>query len=180
MQLILQATIYKKINTKKFPCDETNAFKLTKCYNEFYMKKLKCKFPWIKSGDFSSLEKCESKHKTKDLVELIKKVNTEELNDEIVAFGCNITNCDSVKWASSSLQTVPLPNDPGRVFFSLIFPSSAKVLVIEESLAYTMKNLLADFGGFAGIFVGASIMTIYDLLLNFGSKAGHAIRKFFE
>ena len=23
-------------------------------------------------------------------------------------------------------------------------------------------------------------MTIYDLLLNFGSKAGHAIRKFFE
>ena len=91
------------------------------------MKKLNCKFPWIKSGDYSSMERCGSKHKTKDLVELIKKVNTEQLNDEIAAHGCNVTNCESVKWASSSLQTTEVPNRPGIVFFSLIFPSSAKV-----------------------------------------------------
>ena len=40
-----------------------------------------------------------------------------------------------------------------------------QVLVIQESLSYTKINLLADIGGYSGIFLGASIVTLYDSIV---------------
>ena len=40
-----------------------------------------------------------------------------------------------------------------------------KVEVIEEHLAYTGANFMADLGGYTGIFIGASLMTIFDLII---------------
>lgn len=134
------------------------------------MKKLNCSFPWTSSRNQSTLQTCGSKHKVKDLVELIKKVNTGELMDEVATFGCNVSNCKSVKWRISSSQNVEIPYK-GKVWFGLVFPSSSKVLVVEESLAYTMSNLLADFGGYAGIFVGASIINLYDSIIHLAKTA---------
>ena len=37
--------------------------------------------------------------------------------------------------------------------------------VTEESLAYTKVDFLGDFGGYVGMFVGASVVTIYDLII---------------
>ena len=47
----------------------------------------------------------------------------------------------------------------------------SQVQVIQESFAYTEEDLLADFGGYTGIFVGASLMTLYDLIFFAFSKA---------
>ena len=37
--------------------------------------------------------------------------------------------------------------------------------VIKEHLAYTGANFMADLGGYTGIFIGASLMTIFDLII---------------
>ena len=38
-------------------------------------------------------------------------------------------------------------------------------MMIEESLAYSNEDFLGDLGGYTGIFIGGSILTIYDMML---------------
>ena len=40
-----------------------------------------------------------------------------------------------------------------------------KVEVIEEFLDYTFPDLLSDFGGYLGMFIGASILSCYDAII---------------
>ena len=42
--------------------------------------------------------------------------------------------------------------------------------VTEESLAYTKADFLGDFGGYVGMFVGASVVTVYDLIVVLSTK----------
>ena len=70
----LEPIINRKINTRNYKCYEENNVEQTKCLNHFYMSKLNCTFPWLKSTR-QSLEKCGSKHLIKDLVNLIDKVS---------------------------------------------------------------------------------------------------------
>ena len=41
------AVIKQKTKTHNYDCHENNSMKLTKCYDEFYMRKLGCSFPWF-------------------------------------------------------------------------------------------------------------------------------------
>ena len=41
------AVIRKKTKTHKYACHENNSMKVTECYDEFYMRKLGCSFPWL-------------------------------------------------------------------------------------------------------------------------------------
>ena len=36
---------------------------------------------------------------------------------------------------------------------------------MEESLAYTLTNLVAEFGGYLGILMGVSILSLYDIII---------------
>ena len=41
------AVMNEKTKTHKYDCHEDNSLKLTECYDEFYMRKLGCSFPWF-------------------------------------------------------------------------------------------------------------------------------------
>ena len=135
------------------------------------MMKLNCSFPWIKNTQIQ-YETCSSNHKVNNLVKLIDEVNlgTPDLMKEIEDFGCNEQNCVKTNWRIASWQKIHLQNRTGITYFKLTFPSAKKVSVTEESLAYTKLDLLADIGGYAGIFIGASMITIYDMILAFLMK----------
>ena len=49
--------------------------------------------------------------------------------------------------------------------------------VTEESLAYTKVDFLGDFGGYVGMFVGASVVTIYDMIVVLLDKTRTLIEK---
>ena len=48
-----------------------------------------------------------------------------------------------------------------HIFICNFFP---KVQVIEEILAYKFPDLVADFGGYLGLLLGASIVSMYDII----------------
>ena len=140
---------------------------MTDCYDDFYMMKLNCSFPWT-SFKNDKYAKCGTQQKISDLVNLINEVNmgSQEIMKEIKDFGCNEQNCHQTTWEMSSFQKIILNDKPGLSYLKLTFPSSKKVSVMEESLAYTELDLLADIGGYAGIFVGASMIALYDSTLS--------------
>ena len=152
---------------------------MTQCFNDFYMMKLNCSFPWLKSKNDKYL-KCNAQNRVNDLVNLINEVNqgTPDVMKEIKDFGCNEQNCQQTNWKMSSWQKVYLKERPGESFLKLTFPSSKKISVMEESFAYTKLDLLADIGGYAGIFIGASILTLYDATLSLLSNVWIYFRKY--
>ena len=52
---------------------------------------------------------------------------------------------------------------------TLMMPSD-EVEIHEEVRLYTMANFIADFGGFLGLLLGASVLSLFDIVLNFWSK----------
>ena len=159
------------------------SFKIAKCYDNFYMLKLNCSFPWNDSYN-GSLTKCGSNDFLRDLVKIVNDLSNPESDvmDEIKEFGCTVGLCETTTWHLINEGYKVSTRD--YAYLNLEFPSSSKVWnqfieskiwsnsncffkveVIEEHLAYTGANFMADLGGYTGIFIGASLMTIFDLFI---------------
>ena len=46
-----------------------------------------------------------------------------------------------------------------------LFMPSNEVEIIQQVRLYTMTNFIADFGGYLGLLLGASMMSLFDLIL---------------
>ena len=95
------------------------------CYDNFYMEKLNCSFPWIKRHN-ATLQKCGPKHKIQDLIDIIDQGDDEEVSD---LNNCNISNCQTITWRYYLQDTLFPNNDKG--FISFLFPSHAKASKIK-------------------------------------------------
>ena len=49
-------------------------------------------------------------------------------------------------------------------FYFSFFSQHLQIVVTEEVLAYTIEDLVADFGGYLGLLLGASILSMYDFI----------------
>ena len=46
-----------------------------------------------------------------------------------------------------------------------LFMPSKELEIIQQVRLYTMTNFIADFGGYLGLLLGASMMSLFDLIL---------------
>ena len=69
----LKPSIKRNIKTKNYNCYEKSDMEQTNCLNNFYMSKMNCTFPWLKTT-IESKEKCGAKNFIKDLEFLIDYV----------------------------------------------------------------------------------------------------------
>ena len=60
-------------------------------------------------------------------------------------------------------------NELNGTMVTLMMPSD-EVEIHEEVRLYTIANFIADFGGFLGLLLGASVLSLFDIVLNFWSK----------
>ena len=47
--ITFKAEVFQSVKTKENFCNEENSLKITNCYDNFYMLKLNCSFPWLKN-----------------------------------------------------------------------------------------------------------------------------------
>ena len=86
-----------KIKRRNYNCDESNSVQLTKCLDEFYMKKLNCSFPWLQT-EFLNLQKCWKNHYIDDLKKLLKNVSKIYGKHSEEVEQCLTPNCVTTKW----------------------------------------------------------------------------------
>ena len=144
-------TIFKSVNTKHQACNEENSLKVTQCFDDFYMSKINCSFPWLESDNGSGLPKCGSKHKVYDLIRLIKGMADpdNQIHEELSSKGCNIPNCVNTKWREEKSDGIIHFNfttdkfDLGRSCMTNVFPSSSKVIKIltNKNISCMIQNI---------------------------------------
>ncbi len=91
---------------------------------------------------------------------------------EVKDFGCLEENCNQIDWDILWTENDRFPGDEGQfvAFAQLTFQGNIPATVIKHSLAYTFPNFVADFGGYLGLFLGASILSVFDVLWNYCLK----------
>lgn len=162
-------------------CDSENKLDESNCYVDFITSKMGCQVPW---HNFSDIKLCETSEELQEYLKLRLMIHQNELDEELEQHGCiskSLKNCESYEWplreaakytlklANHFVQlfkwndTVDVSNEKVVVF---AFEPENKVEFLAEYYIYGIGNLVADTGGYMGLFLGASILTIFELILN--------------
>ncbi len=92
--------------------------------------------------------------------------------DELERLGCFIPNCEITSWIVAQEETevvgVGVHDNVAVLYFTL--QKSMRARVYKHFLNYQFSNFVADFGGYLGLMLGASLITIYDSAVDFLGK----------
>ena len=145
---------FERLQTRNQKCNEKGTSKPHDCINELYMKMMNCSFPWIENH---SLPKCESKQDLATLINLITSGN-ETVASEYKKMDCSVPNCVKIHWEAFNSK-----NHDEKFKIELYF-ETWDVSTISEYRLYGMTNFLSDFGGYLGLLLGYSLLSVIKSL----------------
>ena len=164
-RLKMQAT--KRIPTKYFNCDGSKTTFTETCINEFIAQTISCCPSWIKNCKFQS---CSGQKQLEDFMKLSKNLST---NVTLVE-KCFVPKCHTNEWITTSELDFNFFISEGNVtMFEYVIPQKAMVEERVETLLYSYINLIADFGGYLGLFLGGSIFSLFDICSSFICRPFH-------
>ncbi len=84
-------------------------------------------------------------------------------------FGCTLPNCQVQRWTEITndevdFKAIPFFQANTTYFQYQIQRTDDSTVVTKHMLAYTFTNFVADFGGYLGLLLGASLLSIYDYI----------------
>ena len=98
-----------------------------------------------------------------------------QIPDELERFGCFRSNCVENKWIPQTLLDRGLKDDKNDGTFGII-----EILIISEDVnvlkyykQYGVLNFFADVGGYLGLLLGASILSLIDFIIFLCTYQGH-------
>ena len=168
-----QATFLKK---SKYDCYEDNSMYITDCINEFYAKQLKCNLPWATKMD-PDFKQCESEDELEQFRMLSVEITLPNLTDKIKDMGCFKPNCLQTTWTKNSNEVKwAMERNVTQLFFFMT--AMTKVIRRQEIRLADFSTFLADCGGFLGLFLGASLLSITDAIIAYTCRCLRFARNF--
>lgn len=153
-QLTMQTT--QRIKTQAHNCDDANAQLCQVVTDQYIVNQIQCRPKWIKRND--SYPICSGLEKFQEYLELAYNLS----QSPILQF-CNLPNCKFSQWKFESDENVEVLQEPGKTILAYFIPMHAKVQFKNEALMYSFSDFIADFGGYLGLFLGGSILSLYDI-----------------
>ncbi|KAK8392199.1 hypothetical protein O3P69_017654 [Scylla paramamosain] len=147
--------LYETTNTRKRRCEDDPSYRLTRCHNECF------------SGAFAREKGCRLPFMRVD-APYCRGVETEAILTKMLRGGtwqqtqCNcLPPCNHALYHYRGDTADNRGDDKGRIkmfFLDLMYEQ------VTESLTYPLASLVADFGGMTGLLLGASVLTLLELL----------------
>ncbi len=95
------------------------------------------------------------------------------MTEKLKEFGCLVPNCETVRWQTIKETTRTAP-DSRMLYLNFEIPAGETVKVFKEEASYGFASFVADFGGYMGLFLGASLLSLFEEI---SSKIGGILRK---
>ena len=150
-----------------------------KCINDYYIRELGCKMPWI-VGDKNGLKVCTT---TEEYQKYQRLVETLIDNASKITFWnlvqcqprCQYTQFHLHKVSESNFDILDYTGqeDDGANTAAMLYFTSTEIETKQRIKVYDESNLMADIGGYLGLFLGASIYTLVDIIVSGLEKALH-------
>ena len=157
------------LKKSRFDCFEDNSMYFKDCIEEFIAEQIGCYLPWTKQSPISR-NVCQGQQELKDFRNLSFHMmsQSQEIQDMIAKKGCFKPNCRQTTWTKN--QFIERWKRENETFLLMIIPPSAKVLQRKEVLLADVSTFVADCGSYLGLFLGASILTLTNLVIAFIRK----------
>ena len=157
----IETTYLKKSN---YDCHQDDSMFFKDCINEFITDKMGCMLPWIKQNP-EALPTCQTKTELQSFRDLYAKITSQAIRDEIERKGCFVQNCKRTIWIKNQYSERWLKASKQTKLWMYI-PSTAKVLQRREILLANTSTFMADIGSYLGLFLGASILSLSDFMID--------------
>ena len=154
------------LKKSRFECFEDNSMYFKDCIEEFIAEQVGCHLPWTKQSQINR-KVCQDQQELKDFRNLSFYMMSQspEIKDLITKKGCFKPNCRQTTWTKN--QFIERWKRENETFLLMIIPPGAKVLQRREVLLADVSTFVADIGSYLGLFLGASILTLTDLVIAF-------------
>ena len=172
----LQETQTTLVKRSKYDCYEDNSMYITDCINEFYAKQLKCNLPWATKMD-PDLKQCESKDELEQFRKLSVDITFSNNTEKIKEMGCFKLNCLQTTWTKNSNEEKYAMKNETKL--RIIMTAMSKVIRRQEIRLADFSTFLADCGGYLGLFLGASLLSITDAIIAYARRSLRFARKVF-
>lgn len=166
------------------------------CIQKFLSAKMNCSTPWEAEYSKPGQKLCETKEEMNDYFELRRHLNRGTFSEELKEMGCFKINCRQISWSTKQLASMTKAHlqkiatyegvedniqqhiclEPMlQVCFIRCIKNSRDISctivlqadIIEEYYVYGFVNFLAEVGGYLGLFLGASFLSLTTFLIEF-------------
>ena len=163
---LLKETDTTFLKKSSYDCYEDNSMEMTNCMNDFYADQLGCNLPWVVKPKKQQLKNCETKQELEIFRNLSYYITSESLTAKVKKYGCLKPNCRQITWKKTQhTELYDQPDNPGHTLV-VTMPHNAKVLKRQEVMLADLGSFVADCGSYLGLFVGASILSVTDILIS--------------
>ena len=143
------------MSTKDNECEADDNYDFKVCVRNSISRKFGCKLPW----DFEVTEKlqnCTEILKVKEILSMYRKVEFKNIESTILDTSCPLP-CQYNEYVLEAEDSTGEHSQ--SISFRFLNPT---VLVKKERLAYDKLSFFADIAGSLGIFLGISLLTLWN------------------
>ena len=170
----MKETQTTSVKRSKYDCYEDDSMYITDCINEFYAKQLKCNLPWATKMD-PDLKQCESKDELEQFRKLSVDITFSNNTEKIKEMGCFKLNCLQTTWTKNSNEEKYAMKNVTKL--RIIMTAMSKVIRRQEIRLADFSTFLADCGGYLGLFLGASLLSITDAIIAYARRSLRFVSK---
>ena len=177
------------LNQEQDPCDEQENVKkdIWSCLESHFASNMNCSLPWQSDRNERKLPVCSNPHEFMQYIESHEELLDFETDNITQTANC-IPSCKRVEYSVKQFSNLPgldpevyqylgVDNQFQNALQLDFFFGKDRFSRREQYYAYDKQNLVADFGGYLGLLLGYSLLTLYDSMADILTKVSNLWKK---
>ena len=152
------------VDQENEPCLTLEPVDFDKCIDDYVSSKMNCTLPWIDNTISAGLPFCSQSEEYDRFWNISLMILSSSEKDISSMTGCK-PSCTRMVYASKHVYTQKSNVLTEKTMTVTLEYASNRFLTREQYYTYDYPDLIADFGGFLGLLLGHSILSLYDNVL---------------
>ena len=168
----IQLTDSNYLNEEGSRCSESKDLAISNyniCYEKYLEANINCSIPWRKQND-STHSDCDTFAQKDFLSNITKQIEAMGELEVYKTTGCS-PSCSRREFTVTKLMDTEQISPANRSVAKVVFYySSTKYKTKEQYLLFTVSDFIANVGGYLGLLLGHSVISLYDGMKHFCAK----------
>ncbi|XP_059096265.1 acid-sensing ion channel 5-like [Tigriopus californicus] len=161
------------INYPKGRCQEDPNWDIIRCIEEYIIRKIGCTYPWILRANLDGVKNCSTREEFGKLLGVHGAILNTSPSKLPKLTGCP-PPCTLNDFAIAT-RDVNFGGVIGNSTGITYYLGTTNLEVTKETWLYDVNNLIGEIGGSLGLFLGASLLTIFEVVQGGFMKVFHVV-----
>ena len=145
-----------RLADEDYSCAEEENYSFTRCLQDFIAKTVGCSLNWFQ---MSMHPKCSTKEELIETKKIMDWIKSSPGKNVSYISGC-FQKCKSLEYDISEVSEEKIVWERDWISEVFINTNSAKEIQVIEFISYDLWNMIGDCGGYLGLFLGWSLLSI--------------------